>query len=264
MSTTPEPKGRTVTTVIALAVLVAALVAVGIGVNRVAGSGSGSGVPTPTPTATTSPTPAPTPTPTATSTSSPSSSASPLADLCAGATFGAALQPLNAPSDIHVYSAAPAMTINTAKLYQMTITTAKGTMVACLEPGIAPQTVNVMVTLARNHFFDGLKFHRVVAGFVIQGGDPQGTGSGGPGFKFNDEPVKGTYAPGALAMANSGANTNGSQFFICLPPVAGGSGDCATLPHSYNLFGTLESGLDVAGRITQNDVMTTVTVKEQQ
>ncbi|HEV7677872.1 MAG TPA: peptidylprolyl isomerase [Candidatus Dormibacteraeota bacterium] len=260
MSTTPEPHGRTVPTVIALVVLVAALVAVGVGVNRVAGSGSGAGVPTPTPSARTSATPASSPTPS----SSATSSASPLANLCAGASFGAALQPLNPPSDIHVYPAEPAITINTAKLYRMTITTAKGTMVACLEPSIAPHTVNVIVTLARNHFFDGLKFHRVVAGFVIQGGDPQGTGSGGPGFKFNDEPVKGAYADGALAMANSGANTNGSQFFVCLPPVAGGSGSCATLPQSYNLFGTLESGLDVATKVVQGDVMTTVTVREQQ
>jgi cyclophilin family peptidyl-prolyl cis-trans isomerase len=124
--------------------------------------------------------------------------------------------------------------------------------------------VNVIVTLARNHFYDGLKFHRVVADFVIQGGDPQGTGSGGPGFKFDDEPVLNSYVDGALAMANSGPNTNGSQFFVCLPKAAGGGpGQCSTLPHQYNLFGKLQSGLDVAARIAQGDVMQSVTVREQ-
>ncbi len=255
MSSTPgEPHGRTWVTILALAILVAALVAIAIGINRVAGSGSGAGVPTATPAPTPTPTPRPTPTPAQVA----------YAD-CSTATFGAPLSPLDPPTDVHVYKAAPPMTIDTGKLYEMTITTAKGTMVACLQPSLAPTTVNVVVTLARNHFYDGLKFHRVVAGFVIQGGDPKGDGTGGPGFSFNDEPVLNTYVDGALAMANSGANTNGSQFFICLPAQAGGSnGSCATLPHQYNLFGKLQSGLDVAGRIAQGDVMTSVTVREQQ
>jgi len=254
VSTTPgEPHGRTWATLLALGVLVAALIAVAVGVHRVAGSGSGAGVPTATPAPTPTPTPQPTPTPAQIA----------YAD-CSTASFGPVLNPLNPPGDIHAYSAAPAMTIDTGKLYQLTITTAKGTMVACLQPSLAPTTVNVVVTLARNHFYDGLKFHRVVAGFVIQGGDPKGDGTGGPGFSFADEPVLNTYTDGSLAMANSGANTNGSQFFICLPSTPGGQGSCSTLPHQYNLFGKLQSGLDIASKIAQGDVMTTVTVREQQ
>ncbi len=116
-------------------------------------------------------------------------------------TFGPVLKPINPPASVHTYSAAPAMTIDTTKLYQATIATAKGDIVLCLQPDLAPNTVNVFVTLARNHFYDGIPFHRVVASFVIQGGDPtvhracagppatpSGTcGSGGPGFQFNDE-----------------------------------------------------------------------------
>ena len=254
MSTTPGgPHGRTWATLLALGLMVAALIAVAVGVNRVAGSNSGSGVPTATP--------APTPTPTAQPTPTPAQLA--FAD-CSTATFGPALNPLNPPTDVHVYKSAPPMTIDTGKLYQLTITTAKGTMVGCLQPSLAPNTVNVIVTLARNHFYDGLKFHRVVAGFVVQGGDPKGDGSGGPGFSFADEPVLNTYVDGALAMANSGANTNGSQFFVCLPSTPGGQGSCAALPHQYNLVGKLQSGLDVATKIAQGDVMTTVTVREQQ
>jgi cyclophilin family peptidyl-prolyl cis-trans isomerase len=118
--------------------------------------------------------------------------------------------------------------------------------------------VNNFVVLARNHFYDGLKFHRVEANFVIQGGDPLGNGSGGPGYKFPDEPVHQRYVEGAVAMANSGPNTNGSQFFICTGT------QCATLPPQYNLFGKVESGLDVAQRIAIGDVMQTVVVREQQ
>jgi cyclophilin family peptidyl-prolyl cis-trans isomerase len=117
--------------------------------------------------------------------------------------------------------------------------------------------VNNFVFLARNKFYDGLKFHRVVADFVIQGGDPKGDGSGGPGYKFNDEPVKGEYTAGAVAMANSGPNTNGSQFFICTVD------DSKKLTKSYNLFGHVASGMDVVLKITQGDTMTSVTVQEQ-
>jgi cyclophilin family peptidyl-prolyl cis-trans isomerase len=258
VSTTPgEPHGRTWVTMVALGFLVASLIGVAVGVNRVAGSNSGAGVPTATPVPSSTPSPTPVPTTTAT----PSEVA--FAD-CSTASFGSPLAPLNPPADVHTYSAAPATTINAAKLYQLTITTAKGTMVGCLQPSLAPITVNVIVTLARNHFYDGLKFHRVVADFVVQGGDPQGSGSGGPGFTFKDEPVLNSYVDGALAMANSGANTNGSQFFVCIPKAAGGGpGQCSTLPHQYNLFGKLQSGLDVAGKIAQGDVMQTVTVREQ-
>jgi cyclophilin family peptidyl-prolyl cis-trans isomerase len=154
---------------------------------------------------------------------------------CSGASFGSPLQPKDAPSDVHVYSAAPAMQIDTGKLYRATITTPRGDIVLCLQPKIAPKTVNNFVVLARNHFFDGLTFHRVVAGFVIQGGDPKGDGSGGPGYQFGDEPVQGNYTAGCVAMANAGPGTNGSQFFICIA-------DDSQLPKQYNLFGQVSQG----------------------
>ena len=100
----------------------------------------------------------------------------------------------------------------------------------------APKTVENFVTLAKKGFYDGVIFHRVVPGFVIQGGDPDGTGMGGPGYKFDDEPVTMGYARGTVAMANSGPNTNGSQFFICLD-------DLASLPPKYTIFGMVTSGL---------------------
>ena len=155
------------------------------------------------------------------------------------------------------YRTPPPMTINTAHHYLVTMNTNKGTITLRLDPKLAPNTVNNFVFLARDHFYDGLKFHRVVAGFVIQGGDPLGTGSGGPGYKFNDEPVLGEYTAGAVAMANSGANTNGSQFFICTVD------DTKALAKSYNLFGYVQSGMDVVLKIAQGDTMTSVTVQEE-
>jgi peptidyl-prolyl cis-trans isomerase B (cyclophilin B) len=190
-------------------------------------------------------------------TPSPTPANIPYAD-CATATFGPALQPSGEPSDPHVYSAVPATQIDSTKLYTVTITTTRGTIVLCLQPALAPLTVNTFVVLARNHFYDGLKFHRVVAGFVVQGGDPQGTGNGGPGFQFPDETVRQQYVLGAVAMANSGKNTNGSQFFICI------ADDTSSLAPSYNLYGKVESGIDVAQKIVQGDVMQTVTVAQQQ
>src|SRR6202043_1913838 len=156
--------------------------------------------------------------PAASASPSPTSATVPYAD-CTTATFGAPLVPLNEPANPHVYSAAPAQTIDTTKLYEATITTARGKIVLCLQPNLAPVTVNNFVTLARNHFYDGIPFHRIVAGFVDQGGDPNcigmvppppaspsgSCGQGGPGYQFNDEPVKGAYTVGCLAMANSGA-----------------------------------------------------------
>jgi cyclophilin family peptidyl-prolyl cis-trans isomerase len=169
---------------------------------------------------------------------------------CTTATFGAALQPSGQPADRHVYSAAPPMQIDSS--------TAKGAIVLCLQPSLAPNTVNNFVVLVRNHYYDGLTFHRVVAGFVIQGGDPKGDGSGGPGYKFNDEPVHQAYVQGALAMANSGINTNGSQFFICT------ADDTTKLQPLYNLFGQVVSGLTVVLSIQQGDVLQTVTVAQSQ
>ena len=126
-----------------------------------------------------------------------------------------------------------------------------------LDPGLAPVTVNNFVSLARDGFYDGLKFHRVVPEFVIQGGDPEGTGRGGPGYRFADEPVRGEYTVGAVAMANAGPDTNGSQFFICID-------DCTRkLDKLYNLFGFVTSGIEVAQSIQVGDKMNTVTVTEK-
>jgi cyclophilin family peptidyl-prolyl cis-trans isomerase len=136
------------------------------------------------------------------------------------------------------------MTIDPEKAYQATISTSVGDMVAYLYPQRAPQTVNNFVNLARYHYYDGLVFHRVINGFMIQGGCPEGSGRGGPGYRFADElPAPRSYEIGSLAMANAGPNTNGSQFFI----VSGASG--VGLPPAYSLFGKLIAGLDVLDAI---------------
>lgn len=149
------------------------------------------------------------------------------------------------------------MAIDDNTIYRITITTERGTIVADLDPRIAPVTVNNFVGLARQGYYDGLTFHRVEPGFVIQGGCPEGSGRGGPGYKFADEPVQGNYREGALAMANSGPDTNGSQFFICLSDLTG------RLPKQYNLFGHVVSGLDAVQATKRGDVMQTVTVEER-
>lgn len=140
----------------------------------------------------------------------------------------------------HTYTSAPAMSIDSKKLYCIGLNTTRGLIVLELDPKLAPNTVNNFVYLAQHHFYDGMKFHRVVPGFIVQTGDPKGDGSGGPGYKFNDEAVKGDYATGCVAMANSGANTNGSQFFLCI------ANDASKLQKSYNLFGRVTMGLNVA------------------
>ena len=114
------------------------------------------------------------------------------------------------------YSAPHPMQIETNRTYQAVIKTNKGDIELELNPAEAPMTVNNFVTLARDGYYDGVTFHRVVPGFVIHGGDPTCTGSGGPGYNFQDEAVKRPYKAGTVAMANAGPNTNGSQFFICL------------------------------------------------
>ena len=111
------------------------------------------------------------------------------------------------------------------KIYRVTITTDRGSIVMDLDPQLAPNTVNNFIGLARQGYYDALTFHRVVPEFVIQGGCPEGSGRGGPGYKFADEPVKGQYTLGAVAMANAGPDTNGSQFFICID-------DCTTQAHA--------------------------------
>ena len=144
------------------------------------------------------------------------------------------------------FGLAPGMCIDVAKTYTVTMETTKGTMTFVLNPKKAPITVNSFVTLTRYHYFDGISFHRIIRNFVIQGGDPEGTGAGSPGYSFKDElPDQGEYKVGSLAMANAGPNTNGSQFFI----ITGAQG--VALPPSYALFGQLTSGEDVMKAIEQ-------------
>ena len=153
-------------------------------------------------------------------------------------------------------SNAPAFEIEPDAKFEVTIRTDKGDIVALLDASLAPNTVNNFVVQARNGFYDGLTFHRVVPGFVIQGGDPDGTGRGGPGYKFADEPVRAPYVLGAVAMANAGPDTNGSQFFICIE-------DCQDkLQPLYNLFGNVTSGIDIAQAIQVGDTMHSVTVTD--
>src|SRR3974390_1329555 len=143
------------------------------------------------------------------------------------------------------------------KIYRTTITTNRGAIRMALAPQLAPATVNNFVGLARKGYYDGLTFHRVVPDFVIQGGCPEGSGRGGPGYRFADEPVKGEYTLGAVAMANAGPDTNGSQFFICID-------DCRRkLTPNYNLFGHVVEGIDVAQATQVGDVMQSVTIEER-
>jgi cyclophilin family peptidyl-prolyl cis-trans isomerase len=132
------------------------------------------------------------------------------------------------------YSTPPAQTIDPTKSYEATLHTTAGSLRVELLPEDAPATVNNFVFLARDGFYDGVIFHRVIQGFMIQGGDPTGTGRGGPGYEFDDEPVKRRYERGIVAMANAGPNTNGSQFFVM-------HGD-NPLPPNYTIFGRLVDG----------------------
>ncbi len=165
------------------------------------------------------------------------------------------------------FDAEPPMCIDPAKRYGATMVTSKGTMVLSLDATAAPKTVNSFVFLARYHYFDGIAFHRVIPGFVLQGGDPTGTGRGGPGYQFADElPPAGRYEMGSLAMANAGPDTNGSQFFIISGP------DGMRLPTSYSLFGKVVKGLETvaaidalgskSGKPTESVVIESVTISE--
>jgi peptidylprolyl isomerase len=138
------------------------------------------------------------------------------------------------------FDAPPEMGIDPAKRYTATMSTSMGEMVIALDAVRAPKTVNNFVFLALHHYYDGVIFHRIINGFVCQGGDPTGTGRGGPGYRFDDElPKAGQYQIGSLAMANAGPNTNGSQFFL----ISGPSG--VQLPPAYALFGQVVKGLEV-------------------
>ena len=155
------------------------------------------------------------------------------------------------------WNSPPAMQIDPNKNYAATIETNKGTIEIELSAQYAPKTVNNFVFLAQEGFYDGVSFHRVINNFMIQGGDPTGTGRGGPGYKFEDEfagnPL--THEAKVLSMANAGPNTNGSQFFITHAPQ----------PHldgKHTVFGKVTSGQDVVDAINQGDTMTKVTITE--
>jgi cyclophilin family peptidyl-prolyl cis-trans isomerase len=135
----------------------------------------------------------------------------------------------------------PAMQIDTAKTYTATMTTDQGEITIELYTDKVPNTVNNFIFLAREGFYEGVIFHRTIDGFMIQGGDPTGTGAGGPGYKFADEPFEGEYTAGTLAMANAGPNTNGSQFFIMHKDYP--------LPPNYTIFGKVTQGMDVVDTI---------------
>ncbi len=139
------------------------------------------------------------------------------------------------------YTKPPEMVIDPARTYTATIETSAGTMVAELFASEAPRTVNNFVFLAREGFYDDVIFHRVISGFMIQGGDPSGTGRGGPGYQFKNENVARPYLRGTLAMANAGRDTNGSQFFVMHADYA--------LPPDYTIFGKLTAGEDVVDAI---------------
>jgi peptidyl-prolyl cis-trans isomerase B (cyclophilin B) len=155
------------------------------------------------------------------------------------------------------WNSPPEMTIDPKKAYSVTIETDRGVIELELYPQHAPKTVNNFVFLARDGFYDGVSFHRVIANFMIQGGDPTGTGSGGPGYRFEDE-LKGnplTHETCVISMANAGPNTNGSQFFITHAPQ----------PHlngKHTVFGKVVKGQDVVDAIRQGDIMKRVAVSE--
>ena len=145
------------------------------------------------------------------------------------------------------YSSPPPDTIDRDKTYTATIDTSAGAMTLELFASEAPLTVNNFVHLARDGFYEDCQFHRVISGFMIQGGCPKGDGTGGPGYRFQDEPVTRSYVKGTLAMANAGPNTNGSQFFIV-------HGADVGLPPNYTIFGMLTDGGDVLDTLANSPV----------
>lgn len=160
---------------------------------------------------------------------------------------------LGCGADYRTWGAPPPMQIDVNAAYEATLETAKGQMVLTLYAADAPKTVNNFVFLARQGFYDGLTFHRVIPGFMAQGGDPRGDGTGGPGYTFADEFSTLTHEPHSLSMANSGPDTNGSQFFITY----------VATPHlngKHTVFGRLVEGFDVHAALVNGDVMSTVSI----
>jgi len=153
------------------------------------------------------------------------------------------------------YLEPPPMTIDTSKQYTATIETEKGIIVLELFASDVPVTVNNFVFLAREGFYDNTTFHRVIPDFMAQGGDPTGTGTGGPGYKFADEFTKHTHVAGALSMANSGPNTNGSQFFITYTPQP-------HLDRKHSVFGKLALGTKTLKALKNGDTIKSITIEE--
>ncbi|MFI5281874.1 MAG: peptidylprolyl isomerase [Candidatus Dormibacterales bacterium] len=150
----------------------------------------------------------------------------------------------------------PPTVIDSTKKYSATVHTSRGDFViSFVDPAVAPQTVNNFVYLAQNHFYDGLTFHRVVPGFVVQGGDPSGDGTGGPAYKLPNETNPSTWSRGTVGMASSAAGVSGSQFFIT-------TGDAPFLATSgvYNHFGQISSGMDVVDKIQVGDRMSSIDI----
>jgi peptidyl-prolyl cis-trans isomerase B (cyclophilin B) len=158
--------------------------------------------------------------------------------------------------EIKSYSSPPKMQLDPNKHYTATIETEKGNLVLELFASDVPVTVNNFVFLAREGFYDNTTFHRVIANFMAQGGDPTGTGTGGPGYKFADEFTEHTHVTGALSMANAGPDTNGSQFFICYAPQ----------PHldgHHSVFGQLIEGMDILKQLKNGDVIKRMVIEEE-
>ncbi len=153
------------------------------------------------------------------------------------------------------YSEPPPMVIDTSKQYTAIIETGKGNLVLELFAKDVPKTVNNFVFLAREGFYDGTTFHRVIPNFMAQGGDPTGTGRGNPGYSFEDEFTEHTHVAGALSMANSGPDTNGSQFFITYTPQHG-------LDGKHSVFGQLIEGMEVLEKITNGDTIRRIVIEE--
>jgi len=150
-------------------------------------------------------------------------------------------QPVPTPTETMKRLSPPAMEIDPNKSYTAKLQTSAGDIVISLNAKATPKTVNNFVYLSRQKFYDQTPFHRVIKGFMIQGGDPEGTGRGGPGYRFDDEPITLEYKRGTVAMANAGPNTNGSQFFIMHQDYQ--------LPKNYVIFGTVREGMDVVDKI---------------
>ena len=166
-------------------------------------------------------------------------------------------KPFTEPQMARSYNAPPQMTIDPNKTYTATLETSRGTIVCDLFAKDAPKTVNNFVFLARDKFYDGTKFHRVIENFMIQGGDPEGTGRGGPGYRFEDETKNNPHKHrvGSLSMANAGPNTNGSQFFITHVVTD-------WLDGKHTVFGQVKSGQNIVNSVQQGDVLKSVTIQE--